>query len=119
MGAGPALPNAGLSLLRVVSSLALVLALFFAAVWCFRNWHRLTLQRTRAPKLRVIEARALGQRQALYVVAYEQQRFLVAASPAGLALLTRLPDGAAEEAPLAARAPNFTAALQHVLASKA
>ena len=87
----PSLPDAGLSLFRVAGSLALVLALFLGGVWLFRNWQRLAIQRGQAPKLNVVETRSLGGRQALYVVGYEQERFLVASSAAGITLLTHLP----------------------------
>lgn len=92
-GGEPApLPGAGVSLLRVMGALALVIALFLAGVWLFRNWQRFTARRGVAPKLAVLEARPLGPRQSLYVVGYQNQRLLVAASPAGIALLTHLPD---------------------------
>jgi flagellar biogenesis protein FliO len=112
---GSNLPNAGLSLLRVIGSLALVLALFFAGVWLFKNWQRVAVNAGRAPKLQVLETRHLGSRQALYVVGYEHQRFLVASSPAGMSLLTRLPEAdASEEAPAGSR-PTFADALHRVL----
>jgi flagellar biogenesis protein FliO len=116
---GSSLPHAGLSLLRVAGSLALVLALFFGGVWLFKNWQRMAVGRGRSLKLHVLEARPLGPRQALYVVGYEQQRFLVASSPAGVALLTRLPEGEAEPASAPAALPSFTDALQRVLTQKA
>ena len=84
------LPDVGLSLLRVVGALVLVLALFLAGVWLLRNWQRLVLQRGRAPRLQVLEARSLGGRHALYVVGYEQERFLIASSPSGMNLLSHL-----------------------------
>ncbi len=116
---GSSLPNAGLSLLRVAGSLALVLALFFGGVWLFKNWQRMAVGRGRTPKLQVMEARPLGPRQALYVVAYEHQRFLVAASPAGVSLLTHLPETDVEALPAPAALPSFTDALQRVLTQKA
>src|SRR5262249_58729891 len=115
---GSSLPDAGLSLLRVVGSLGLVLALFFGAVWCFKNWQRLAAQKGRAPKLRVLEVRSLGHRQALYLIACEQQRLLVASSPAGVTLLTHLPEGDAAEPPAGTALPSFAYALQRVLATK-
>src|SRR3982751_5259452 len=84
------LPNVGLSLIRVLGALALVLAVFLGGVWLVRNWQRLTIQRGRTPKLNVVEVRSLGGRHALYVVAYEQERFLLAASPTGVNLLSHL-----------------------------
>ena len=84
------LPNPGLALLRVLGALAMVLALFWLGVWAYRKGQRWML-RTGPPRLRVLEARSLGGRQMLYVVAYEQERLLLASSPQGIALLTHLP----------------------------
>jgi flagellar biogenesis protein FliO len=93
----PALPNAGASLLRVLGALALVLGLFLAGVWFFKNWQRLSMQRGAKPKLSILETRSLGARQAVFVVGYEKQRFLVATSAAGVNLLSHLPDNEASE----------------------
>jgi flagellar biogenesis protein FliO len=111
------LPEVGASLMRVFGALALVIALFLGGVWLFRNWQRLTLRRGVAPRLNVLEVRSLGGRHALYVVGYEQERFLLAASPTGVNLLSHLPtadaiEPASETAPAA---PSFTEALTHVL----
>ncbi len=76
---------------RVVGALALVIAIFLGGVWLFRNWQRLVVQRGRAPKLNVLETRSLGGRQAIYVVAYDQERFLLSSSPNGVNLLSHLP----------------------------
>jgi flagellar biogenesis protein FliO len=92
LAASPLLPDAGVSLLRVMGSLAIVLGIFLGGVWLFKNWQRLSVQRGRAPKLNILETRPLGARQSLFVVAYEQQRFLVATSPAGVNLVSHLPD---------------------------
>jgi len=118
----PSLPNAGVSLLRVAGSLALVLGLFLGGVWLFRNWQRLAIQRGRAPKLNVLETRSLGGRQALYVVGYGQERFLVASSTAGISLLTHLPtaEPTDEGAPAnpAGVGMNFAATLAQVLKAR-
>jgi flagellar biogenesis protein FliO len=118
----PQLPDAGPSVLRVMGALALVLGLFLGGVWVYRNWQRLTIQRGRAPKLNVIETRPLGGKHALYVIGYEQERFLLASSPAGVNLLSHLP-GAEEkddpnEAKTTAPAPSFAQALTQVLKGK-
>jgi flagellar biogenesis protein FliO len=113
------MPDVGLSLLRVFGALALVLAVFLGVVWLIRNWQRLTLQRGRAPRLNVLEVRSLGGRHALYVVGYEQERFLIAASPAGVNLVSHLQ--AAEEAvPASPDVPraSFAQALTRVLKSQ-
>jgi flagellar biogenesis protein FliO len=112
-----ALPDMGASLLRVVGALVLVIAVFLAGVWLFKNWRRLTLRKGATPKLSVLEVRSLGQRQAIYVVGYEQQRMLLASSSAGVTLLSHLPSADAEPA---ADAPkmSFAEAFQQVLARK-
>ena len=127
LAAAPAdLPDTGLSVLRVFGALALVLALFLGGVWLFRNWQRLMVKNGRAPKLNILEARPLGNRFALYVVGYEQQRFLIASSPAGVSLLSPLPaaengngngGGNGSDSP-AAPPVSFAQVLQQVLHRK-
>ena len=115
----PALPDVGPSVLRVLGALALVIGIFLGGVWLFRNWQRLALQRGHQPKLSIIETRALGGRQALYVVGYEQGRFLIASTPAGVSLLSHLPDAAAGEAPAVEKAPpTFALSLAQLLKGK-
>jgi hypothetical protein len=43
-------PDVGVSLLRVLGALALVIGLFLAGVWLFRNGQRLAIPRGRAPQ---------------------------------------------------------------------
>jgi len=117
----PPFPEAGVSLVRVTGALALVLGLFLGGVWLFKNWQRLTLPRHQPPKLNILETRSLGARQAIFVVAYEQQRFLVATTPTGINLLSHLPDAEPME-PTAAEKPAapmpFAQALAQVLKGK-
>lgn len=108
------------SLVRMLAGLAFVLALFFGGVWLFKNWQRVSRVR-RKSKLNVFEARSLGPRQALYVVGYNQQRFLVAASQAGISLISALPEAAqdADLTPVVTNgAPSFAQVLQNVLGRK-
>ena len=117
----PPFPEAGVSLIRVVGALARVLGLFLGGVWLFKNWQRLAIARNRQPKLNVLESRSLGARQAVFVVGYEKQRFLVATSPAGVNLLSHLPDADVAEAETVEKpgAPmSFGQALAHVLKRK-
>ena len=93
----PPLPEAVPSLLRVLGALGVVIGIFLGGVWLYRNWQRLALPRGVRPKLNILETRPLGGRQALYVVGYEQGRFLIASSPAGVSLLSHLPDATAVE----------------------
>jgi flagellar biogenesis protein FliO len=111
------LPDVGVSLVRVFGALVVVIGIFLAGVWLFKNWQRLTLRKGASPKLNVLEVRSLGQRQAIYVVGYEQQRMLLASSSAGVTLLSHLPSAEAEpqvEAPKM----SFAEAFQQVLARK-
>jgi flagellar biogenesis protein FliO len=117
----PSQPNPYASFLRVMGALALVIGIFLAGVWLFKNWQRLAVQRGRGPKLNILETRSLGGRHALYVVGYEQQRFLISSSPGGVNFLSHLP-AAAENEPASGAgnpaAPNFTQALAQVLKGK-
>lgn len=109
-------PSVVFSLFRVVGALALVFALLFGGVWLFRNWQRLAVQRGRPPRLKVLEVKSLGPRHALYVVGYDQQRFLVSSAPAGIALLSTLPPATtAEPEPLAPGLPSFAETLVKAL----
>jgi flagellar biogenesis protein FliO len=114
----PSLPDAGFSVLRVFGSLVLVIALFFGGVWLFRNWQRVAVRQGRAPRLNVLESRSIGGRHSLLVVGYEQQRFLLASSPAGVQMLSALPEATSAEVPEVAPMPSFAQAFQKVLAAK-
>ena len=111
------LPEVGLSAIRAFGALALVLAIFFGGVWLFRNGQRLAWRKAGPPRLSILESRPLGNRFALYVVGYEQQRLLIGSSPAGISLLSQLPP--ASDASMPVHAPSETApfdkCLQQVL----
>jgi flagellar biogenesis protein FliO len=113
-----AMPDAGSSVLRVFGALILVTAIFLGGVWLFRNWQRFNLRKGGAPKLNVIEVRSLGQRHALYVVGYDQQRMLLASSPAGVTLVSHLPTAEEGEAAAAVPQPSFAEAFQQVFQRK-
>lgn len=91
----PSIPNAdlGFSFFRVFGALILVLGIFLGGVWLYRNSQRFLARRGNAPKLNVMEVRPLGGRQALYVIGYERERYLLAATPTGINLITHLPPG--------------------------
>jgi flagellar biogenesis protein FliO len=121
--ASPALPGSGspvLAMFRVLGALALVLGVFFGGLWVFRNWPRLACGQGKVPKLAIFEAKALGQRHTIYVIGYEQQRMLVAASPTGVTMLTALPEASREPEVSAAEMtplphPSFGLLLQGLL----
>jgi flagellar biosynthetic protein FliO len=117
----PALPDLGVSFVRVMGALVLVIGVFLGAVWLFKNWQRLAVQRGRAPRLNVLESRSLGGRHVIYVVGYEQERFLISSSPNGITLLSHLPVAMESEMNVAEGNPSvpaFTEALSKVLKAK-
>jgi flagellar biogenesis protein FliO len=114
----PGVPEVTFSLLRIFGALLLVLALFFGGVWLLRNWSRLAGRRSRPAKLQVLEMRSLGNRQSVFVLGYEQQRLLIAASPAGIALLDRLPAAEAPQPELASPAVPFAETLRNLLSTR-
>jgi len=119
--AAPSLPDAGGSVIRVFGALIFVIALFLGGVWLFRNWKQLSIKRSGiVPKLNVLEVKSLGQRQAVYVVGYQQQRMLLGSSPTGITLLSHLPP-ADENEPVVAPSTgkmSFVDALQQVISSR-
>lgn len=88
----PPLPDVGESFLRVVGALMFVLALFLGGVWLYRHLQGLSLAGGRAQKLKILEARSLGGRQAIYVVGYGDKRLLIGSSATGIQHLRDLPD---------------------------
>jgi flagellar biogenesis protein FliO len=116
------LPDVGISsFIRVIGALALVIGLFLGGVWLFKNWQRLAVQRGRAPKLNILETRSLGGRQAIFVVGYNQERFLISSSPTGVNLLSHLPTATEAEPEATGKnspAPSFAQALTQVLKGK-
>jgi flagellar biogenesis protein FliO len=117
----PSSSDAGLSFVRVLGALALVIGLFLGGVWLFKNWQRLAVRRGRAPKLNILETRSLGNRHAVFVIGYECERFLIASSPAGISLLSHLPAANEVETPSNENNPgtlSFAQALVKALKGK-
>lgn len=113
------IPSATGSVIRMLASLAFVLALFFGGVWLFKNWQRVARVKNKS-KLRIVEVQTLGPRQAIYVIGYQQQRFLIGATQAGVSLISALPEGESveEKAPETNGVGNFAALLQQALGRK-
>jgi flagellar biogenesis protein FliO len=108
------LPDMGVSLLRVGGALVLVIALFLGGVWLFKNWQRFVRPKSCAARLSVLEVKSLGYRQNIYVVGYQQERLLLASSPAGISLVSHLP-AAEEEKTTVPIKMSFAEAFQQVL----
>jgi flagellar biogenesis protein FliO len=111
-------PSLTVSLLRLAGGLIFVFAILFGGAWLVRNSRRLVSPNARAPKLAVLEMKSLGQRQALYVIGYEQQRMLVASSPAGCVLLANLPAADPAEAAQVRTSSNFAEVLIQAVTRK-
>lgn len=111
----PATPSLLGPLVRMFGALALVLGLLFGVQWWLRQNRRSGLGRNPANHLNVLEVKSLGHRHVLYVVGYEQQRLLVATSPAGVSLLTTLPEATPEAGAPAAPVVSFADALMQVV----
>ena len=111
--------DVGASAIRALGALVMVVGIFLAGVWLFRKGQGVAWRKAGRPKLAILETRSLGNRFAIYVVGYEDQRFLVGSSPTGLNLLSGLPAVAEASAPaVVAPAPatvSFAESLQQVL----
>lgn len=114
----PALPDFGTSILRLLGALVFVLGLFMLGVTGVKRWQRNQGVQTGGPKLVILNVQTLGAKQAVYVIGYERQRFLVGTSPAGIHLISHLPDSD-QEATDVPTPVHFAAALQQVLGRKA
>jgi flagellar biogenesis protein FliO len=112
--AAPPLPDLGVSVLRIFGALLLVLALFLGGVWLFKHSQRALGRSNGANKLHVMEVKSLGNRQSLCVIDYGGQRMLVGCSPAGVSLVSRLPEGSLTEEN-DGPSPSFADALQRIL----
>ena len=113
-----AVPSMGVAIFRMVGSLAIVIALFFVGAWLFRNMHRFKNSSVSQRKLQVLEGKSIGPRQAIYVVAYEEQRLLIGSTAQGITLLTHLPEGAPQAAGERIVPVSFGEALMQALGRK-
>ena len=113
-----AVPSMGVAIFRMVGSLAIVIALFFVGAWLFRNMHRFKNKRMNERKLQVLEGKSIGPRQAIYVVAYEEQRLLIGSTAQGITLLTHLPEGTPQPAGERIVPVSFGEALMQALGRK-
>jgi flagellar biosynthetic protein FliO len=113
-----AVPSMGVAIFRMIGSLAIVIALFFVGAWLIRNMHRFKNKGMNERKLQVLEGKSIGPRQAIYVVAYEEQRLLIGSTAQGITLLTHLPEGAPQPAGERIVTVSFGEALLQALGRK-
>jgi len=87
---GQVAPNAGPSGWRALGSMVLVLGLCGGGLWAFRKWGANKLPGSGGTRLKVEETLALGDRRFVSILKVDEERFLIALSPQGLSLMTRL-----------------------------
>ena len=85
--------DAGPSGLRAFGSLVLVLGLAGASLWALKKYGRGRMPGGGGGKLRVEETLALGDRRYVSILDAEGERFLIALTPQGISLISRLDPG--------------------------
>jgi flagellar biogenesis protein FliO len=83
-------PSSGPSGWRALGSLVLVSGLAGGGLWAFRKWGANKLPGTGGARIRVEETLALGDRRFVSILKVDEERFLIALSPQGVNLMTRL-----------------------------
>ncbi len=79
--------------LRAFGSLVLVLGLAAASLWALKKYGRGRIPGSGGQKLRVEETLALGDRRYVSILDAEGERFLIALTPQGISLLSKLDPG--------------------------
>ena len=75
---------------RALGSIVLVLGLAGGGLWAFRKWGAGKFPGSGGNRLRVEETLALGDRRFVSILKVDDERFLIALSPAAVTLMTRL-----------------------------
>ena len=89
-GQAPEAPPSGL---RAFGSLVLVLGLAGLSLWALKKYGRGRIPGGGGGKLRVEETLALGDRRYVSILDAEGERFLIALTPQGVSLISRLDPG--------------------------
>lgn len=116
--AAPAVPqfNAAGELLRVVLSLAGIVALIFAAGWFSRRLQR-ARGGVRGRRIRCVESFALGTRERIVLLEADGQRLLIGTGPGGMRTLhVYAADAASASLPSVAEAAPASPAFGELLA---
>jgi flagellar biogenesis protein FliO len=90
---GQQVPEAAPSGLRAFGSLLLVLGLAGASLWALKKYGRGRIPGGGGGKLKVEETLALGDRRYVSILDAEGERFLIALTPQGISLISRLDPG--------------------------
>jgi flagellar biogenesis protein FliO len=107
---GGRIEDSGPSGWRALGSLVLVAGLAGGGLWAFRKWGANKLPGSGGTRLKVEETLALGDRRFVSILKVDEERFLIALSPQGLSLMTRL-DNVEAGGP-----PQFETALERQVA---
>ena len=83
-------PAPGPSGWRALGSLLLVSGLAGGGLWAFRKWGANKLPGGGGSRMKVEETLALGDRRFVSILKVDEERFLIALSPQGVNLMTRL-----------------------------
>jgi len=75
---------------RALGSTVLVLALLGGGLWAFRKWGARHIPGTGGSRLKVEETLALGERRHVSIIRADDEHFLIALTPQGVTLLSRL-----------------------------
>ncbi len=73
--------------IRTMGAFLIVIALVLAVAWGFRRSKLFGLVHAGSSHLRILESKSIGARHTLHVVAYGEQRFLIADTPTGTNLI--------------------------------
>ncbi|MYN11650.1 flagellar biosynthetic protein FliO [Pusillimonas sp. TS35] len=85
-----------ISILRLIGSLTLIVALILAVAWACRKTG--LLRGAGGEQIRLIASRSLGARQSLAIIEVEQTRLVIGVGPQQLSLLHVLPPRSAPDA---------------------
>lgn len=77
---------------QMLGAFIFVVSIFVLGAWLFKRSRLFPMYKSGSAHLQILESRSLGYRNCLWVVGYDQQRFLLGTSATGVSLLTSLPD---------------------------
>jgi flagellar biogenesis protein FliO len=82
--------SSGPSAWRAVGSMLLVLGLCGGGLWAFRKWGANKFPGSGGTRLKVEETLALGDRRFVSILRVDEEKFLIALSPHGVSLISRI-----------------------------
>jgi flagellar biogenesis protein FliO len=86
---------------RAFGSVLIVLGLAGGGLWAFRKWGVKRMPGSGGARIKVEETLSLGDRRFISILKADDEKFLIALSPQGITLLSRLDNFEAPEGPTA------------------